>query len=43
MRPSGAAVVADSVQLQHIEITQTVQDVEQSVPLIAGKRTFVRV
>ena len=43
MSPSGAAVVADGVQLQRIEITQTVQVVEQSVPPIAGKRSFVRV
>lgn len=32
-----------SVQLDAIEVTQAVQDLAQSVPLLAGKRTVVRV
>src|SRR4051812_34908268 len=31
------------VEVQHIEVTQSVQDDRNSVGLIAGKRTFVRV
>jgi len=32
----------DPVQLDALEVTQAVQDLSQSVPLIAGKRTVVR-
>jgi hypothetical protein len=33
---------ADTAVLQYLEITQSVQDDHNSVPLIAGKRTFLR-
>jgi hypothetical protein len=36
------ASFAQTVGLQHVEVTQGIQDLGQSVPLIAGKRTFVR-
>jgi hypothetical protein len=35
-------LAADSVELKHVEVTQSVQDASNSVPMIAGKRTFVR-
>lgn len=35
LEPSGAVV-------RHLEVTQVVQDWNQSIPLVAGKRTFVR-
>jgi len=41
--PVRDARAGDQVELQHIEVTQSVQDNQNSVPLIAGKRTFVRV
>lgn len=31
------------LKISHIEVTQTIQDLQNSVPLIAGKRTFARV
>jgi hypothetical protein len=36
------AVAADTAELQYLEITQSVQDDHNTVPLIAGKRTFLR-
>ncbi len=37
------AAAGDRVEVQHIEVTQSIQDGRNSVGLIAGKRTFVRV
>jgi hypothetical protein len=31
-----------SVKFQHVEITQGIQDSENSVPMVAGKRTFLK-
>jgi hypothetical protein len=39
----GAAGPKPKLQLDAIEVTQSIQDHNQSVPLIANKRTFVRV
>jgi hypothetical protein len=38
-----AAGPGPQVQVDAIEVTQAVQDIGHSVPLIAGKRTFIRV
>ncbi|MCK1523384.1 MULTISPECIES: hypothetical protein [unclassified Bradyrhizobium] len=38
-----AAAAGPRVEVQHIEITQGIQDHRNSVGLIAGKRTFVRI
>jgi hypothetical protein len=37
------ARAGDHIELQHVEVTQGIQDSHNSVALIAGKRTFVRV
>lgn len=41
--PQWASGVEPSLSITHIEVTQATQDVTNSVPLIAGKPTFVRV
>ena len=38
-----SAVDEPSVELDGIEVTQAIQDMSQSIPLVAGKATVVRV
>lgn len=38
-----ATAAAEGVSVQHIEVTQGIQDIDHTVPMIAGRRTFVRI
>ncbi|MGH7789325.1 MAG: hypothetical protein ACRERC_20815, partial [Candidatus Binatia bacterium] len=40
--PTPTPTAADDLVADHLEVVQTIQDLSNGVPLIAGKRTFVR-